>query len=78
MASPEATMTTSSHLYYPFRVLGRVTDGLPFVLSRRGDECFLAVSIDRAFQVKSYAGSMKVLSVGHRKLMQIQLHVKIL
>lgn len=28
-----------------------MTDGLPFVLNRRGDECFLTVSIDRAFQV---------------------------
>lgn len=49
--TPEAATTTSSRLYYPFRALGVVNDGLPFVLSRRGDDCFLAVSIDRAFQV---------------------------
>lgn len=51
MATPAAATTTASRLYYPFRALGAVTDGLPFVLNRRGDECFLAVSIDRAFQV---------------------------
>ncbi|CAM9336689.1 unnamed protein product, partial [Ectocarpus fasciculatus] len=52
MASkPAAATTTASRLFYPFRALGAVTDGLPFVLNRRGDECFLAVSIDRAFQI---------------------------
>lgn len=50
--TPEAATTTASRLYYPFRALGAVTDGSPFVLNRRGDECFLAVSIDRAFQVR--------------------------
>lgn len=49
--TPEAATTTASRLYYPFRALGAVTDGSPFVLSRRGDACFLAVSTDRAFQV---------------------------
>lgn len=51
-STPAAATTTSSRLYYPFRALGAVTDGLPFVLNRRGDECFLALSIDRAFQVR--------------------------
>eukprot|EP00752_Nemacystus_decipiens_P004264 g3895.t1 len=50
-STPEAATTTASRLYYPFRALGAVTDGSPFVLNRRGDECFLAVSIDRAFQI---------------------------
>ncbi|CAM9462758.1 unnamed protein product, partial [Choristocarpus tenellus] len=48
---PAMATTTSSRLYYPFRALGVVTDALPFVLNRLGDECFLTVSIDRAFQV---------------------------
>lgn len=51
-STPLAATTTASRLYYPFRALGVVTDGLPFVLSRRGDDCFLAVSVDRAFQVR--------------------------
>ncbi|CBJ32264.1 similar to WD repeat domain 36 [Ectocarpus siliculosus] len=50
-SKPAAATTTASRLFYPFRALGAVTDGLPFVLNRRGDECFLAVSIDRAFQI---------------------------
>lgn len=52
MVAPVASTTTASRLFYPFRALGAVTDGLPFVLNRRGDECFLTVSIDRAFQVQ--------------------------
>ena len=54
MASTLAATTTSSRLYYPFRALGAVTGGLPFVLNRRGDECFLTVSIDRAFQARHF------------------------
>ncbi|CAB1106805.1 unnamed protein product [Ectocarpus sp. CCAP 1310/34] len=51
MASkPAAATTKASRLFYPFRALGAVTDGLPFVLNRRGDECFLAVSIDELFR----------------------------
>lgn len=59
-STPEAATTTSSRLYYPFRALGAVTDGSPFVLNRRGDECFLAVSIDRAFQVSAMYSSTRI------------------
>lgn len=48
----------ASRLYYPFRTLGVVTDGVPFVLRRRGEECFVTTSIGRSFQVRSSASSL--------------------
>lgn len=42
---------SASKLYYPYRLLGLVTDGVPFVVNRLGDECFLTVSIGKAFQI---------------------------
>ncbi|KAG5175907.1 hypothetical protein JKP88DRAFT_351333 [Tribonema minus] len=41
----------ASKLYYPFRTLGMVTDGVQFVVRRRGEECFVTTSIGKSFQV---------------------------
>lgn len=65
--TPAAATTIASRLFYPFRALGAVTDGLPFVLNRRGDECFLAVSIDRAFQVLPQTDCCTAVSDGRRE-----------
>lgn len=66
-AAPLAATTTASKLYYPFRALGVVTDGLPFVLSRRGDDCFLAVSVDRAYQVLT-VNTLGTMHVSRRQI----------
>jgi hypothetical protein len=39
-------------LYVPYRAIGSVTDGVPFVLNILGDEQFLIASIGKAFQVR--------------------------
>ena len=38
-------------LFYPFRALGYVNEGVPFVEHRRGTEHFVTVSAGKAFQV---------------------------
>ena len=43
-----AAMTS---LFYPFRALGYVNEGVPFVEHRRGTEHFVTVSAGKAFQV---------------------------
>lgn len=40
-----------STLYFPYKSVGVVTDGKPFVMNRMGDEVFLVASIGNAFQV---------------------------
>jgi hypothetical protein len=49
-ASTESTLSASK-LYYPYRALGVVTDGVPFVLNRLGEECFVTTSVGKSFQV---------------------------
>jgi len=41
----------SSPLYFPYKAIGYVTDGRPFVVNMLGDETFLTVSIGNSFQV---------------------------
>jgi hypothetical protein len=38
-------------LYVPYRAIGHITDGVPFVINVLGDEQFLISSIGKAFQV---------------------------
>ena len=38
-------------LYTPYKAVGYVTDGNPFVINRLGDDTFLTTSIGKAFQV---------------------------
>lgn len=38
-------------LYTPYRAVGYVTDGVPFVVNQLGDELFLLVSIGKAIQI---------------------------
>jgi hypothetical protein len=38
-------------LYTPYRAVGFVSDGIPFVVNQLGDESFLLQSIGHAFQV---------------------------
>ena len=47
-----ATQASASKLYYPYRSLGVITDGVPFVLNRRGEECFVTTSVGKSFQVR--------------------------
>jgi U3 small nucleolar RNA-associated protein 21 len=42
---------TDSSLYFPYKSVGIVTDGKPFVINRLGDEVFLVTSIGNYFQV---------------------------
>ncbi|CAM9879754.1 unnamed protein product, partial [Phaeothamnion confervicola] len=46
-----STSCGSSRLYYPYRALGLVTDGVPFVLNRLGEASFVTVSTGHAFQI---------------------------
>lgn len=43
-----------SSLYVPYRAIGYITDGVPFVINILGDEQFLIASIGKSFQVRSY------------------------
>ena len=38
-------------LYFPYKSIGLVTDGNPFVINRLGEEVFLVTSIGSSFQV---------------------------
>ena len=40
-----------SSLYFPYKSIGVVTDGKPFVMNRLGNEVFLVASIGSGFQV---------------------------
>jgi U3 small nucleolar RNA-associated protein 21 len=44
-------MPTSVALYEPFRVVGLVSDDIPFVLQKLGDETFLYTVVGNCFQV---------------------------
>ena len=45
-----ATPRTHASLFYPFRALGYVNEGVPFVEHRRGTEHFVTVSAGKAFR----------------------------
>lgn len=49
MPSQETSM--EKPLYAPYKAVGYVTDGVPFVVNQLGDELFLLVSIGRAIQI---------------------------
>jgi hypothetical protein len=57
-ASTESTLSASK-LYYPYRALGVVTDGVPFVLNRLGEECFVTTSVGKSFQVQQLCEQLK-------------------
>jgi U3 small nucleolar RNA-associated protein 21 len=57
-ASTESTLSASK-LYYPYRALGVVTDGVPFVLNRLGEECFVTTSVGKSFQVQQLFSLLK-------------------
>lgn len=42
-------------LYIPYKAIGYVTDGLPFVINQLGDQTFITLSIGRAFQVFGFS-----------------------
>eukprot|EP01038_Epipyxis_sp_PR26KG_P010444 gene10444-14028_t len=42
---------TSTALYTPYKSIGLVTDGNPFVINRLGEEIFLVLSIGKTFQI---------------------------
>ena len=42
---------SSQALYVPYKAVGYVTDGNPFVVNRLGNETFINVTIGRSFQV---------------------------
>ena len=44
-------MSGSTALYAPYRAIGYVTDGVPFIVNHLGDEIFLLFSIGKSFQV---------------------------
>lgn len=41
----------ASSLFVPFRALGLVTEGAPFVTQRRGREIFITLSVGTSWQV---------------------------
>ena len=47
----ELNRAAMTSLFYPFRALGYVNEGVPFVEHRRGTEHFVTVSAGKAFQV---------------------------
>jgi hypothetical protein len=50
----------ASSLFVPFRALGLVTEGVPFVTQRRGREIFITLSVGTSWQVcvRCRVGSM--------------------
>jgi U3 small nucleolar RNA-associated protein 21 len=52
-ASPDSqeALNRASVLYAPFKSVGFVTDGNPFLINRLGEENFLVTSVGAAFQV---------------------------
>ena len=42
---------SAAALFYPFRALGYVTEGVPFATQRRGTETFVTVSAGNAWQI---------------------------
>ncbi len=42
---------TNNTLYLPYKVVGLVTDGSPFVVNKLGNETFITIPIGNMFQV---------------------------
>eukprot|EP00227_Mantoniella_beaufortii_P021354 CAMPEP_0197584758 /NCGR_PEP_ID=MMETSP1326-20131121/7269_1 /TAXON_ID=1155430 /ORGANISM="Genus nov. species nov., Strain RCC2288" /LENGTH=564 /DNA_ID=CAMNT_0043149171 /DNA_START=207 /DNA_END=1898 /DNA_ORIENTATION=+ len=53
----------ASSLFYPFRALGYITEGVPFAMQRRGTETFVTVSAGRAWQIYN-CDKLRLVMVG--------------
>jgi hypothetical protein len=41
-----------SQVFCPFRAIGLYCDSVPFALQKRGNETFIATSIEKSFQIR--------------------------
>jgi hypothetical protein len=50
-ASVQATASLGSQIFHPFRVLGLITDEIPFILQQRALESYITVCTGKSYQI---------------------------